>query len=112
MKVGDTVKGYRRVRTDTEACSYGMNHVVPIYEVKRLTITHIVQEMIPWLKFTYDGVGSVYYAVDYQGRQYRKTDHWDGPRATLWVRYGDNKSFDMYPMKRFSRDLTGRGFIP
>lgn len=112
MKVGDTVKVYRHIRDEKETCSYGVRHTVPIYEVKFLTITHVNQESIPYLYYTHDGIGSVYYALDYQGRSYRKTDHWDGPRATLWRRIFDDMAFDQYPMKKFSRDLTGRGFIP
>lgn len=112
MKVGDRIKVYRRVRFDSEKCSFGEKHSVPIYQVKFIIIDHITEENIPYLHYDRDGIGKVYHAYDAQGRLYRKADHWEGPRATAWVRHGDKFMFSQYPSKKFSRDLTGRGFIP
>jgi hypothetical protein len=55
----------------------------------------------------------VLYASDAQGREYRKEPHWDGPRASAWLRinqeYGGNRlAFTQYPRPIFSRDLAGR----
>jgi hypothetical protein len=110
MKVGDTVTVYHEVRKDPERCDHGDTHMVPIYEVKRLTIVEIRREMITALNYDSDGMGDVLYAKDTQGRIYRKQPHWDGPRATVWLRIapGKLKTFDQYPRVTFSRDITGR----
>lgn len=108
MEVGDIVKVYDKIRTDVEKCSLGGMHDVPIYEVKFLTVRDIIKEMIKALNYSSDGIGNVYYAVDAQNRIYTKRDHWDGPRATLWLRTNDHHTFDQYPQRVFSRDLTGR----
>jgi hypothetical protein len=112
-KVGDVVTVYNEVRRVDEMCDHGCKHAVPIYEVKRLTITDIQQEPIKALHYTHDGIGEVLYATDAQGREYRKQDHWDGPRATVWLRInqeysGARKTFTQYPTVKFSRDITGR----
>jgi hypothetical protein len=116
-EVGDQVTAYYKVDTVKEKCDHGGTHNVPVYIVKRLTITHIVKEMITALHYTHDGVGDVLYAIDRQGRSYRKEPHWDGPRATGWITKTNGFGarpyyFDQFPMKVYSRDLTGRGFIP
>lgn len=115
MEVGDRVTVYRKVGTVKEMCDRGVTHNVPVYSIKFLTITHVAKEMIVALNYTSDGIGNVYYALDAQGRSYSKKDHWDGPRASGWIRtdaYVEKKFFDQYPPKVYSRDLTGRGFIP
>lgn len=113
MKIGDRVTVYRKVEDRIEECDRHYKHTVPIYMVKRLTITDIRTELVYKLHYTHDGMGDVLYAVDVQGREYRKRPHWDGPRASLWVRLnqeysGERLAFDQYPMHRFSRDLAGR----
>lgn len=110
MEIGDIVLVYNQVRKQSEICEFGEKHSVPIYEVKRIRIVDVRQEKIIALHYTHDGVGSVYYAKDAQGRMYRKQDHWDGPRASFWSRgAGDyRKTFTQYPSRRFSRDITGR----
>jgi hypothetical protein len=112
MEVGDVVTVYNEVDRRDEVCDLGQKHRVPIYMVKRLTITSIQSELVKFLHYTEDGYGDVLYAVDAQGRGYRKEPHWDGPRASLWVRaktpYGQQVTFDQYPLHTFSRDLAGR----
>lgn len=107
MNVGTVVKVYNEVSSEKELCSHGDNHIVPTYEVKRLVIVKVEKKLIPHLNYTSDGYGNVYTAMDAQARVYEKSDDWGGPRATLWRRE-DNKTFTQYPMKKFSRDLTGR----
>jgi hypothetical protein len=112
MDIGYTFKVYRKVDEREETCSHGTIHRVPIYSVKRLTIVRIESEMIKALHYTHDGYGDVLYATDAQGREYRKEPHWDGPRATLWVRtepvYGRGVTFTQYPTNKFSRGLDNR----
>ena len=113
MYIGDTVNVYRQVDERTEVCSHGTAHRVPIYSVKRLTIVKVEREWIKALLYTEDGWGDVLYATDAQGREYRKEPHWDGPRATMWVRtkpteLGTVLTFTQYPTKKFSRGLDNR----
>lgn len=112
MKVGDVVTVYDCVGEQPEVCELGTVHVVPIYEVKRITIVEIKSELVKGLNYVSDGMGDVLYATDAQGRQYRKQPHWDGPRASLWVRNwlvpGRFRTFTQYPTVKFSRDVTGR----
>jgi hypothetical protein len=112
-EVGDQVVVYGKVRQDQEVCDHGEKHWVPVYSVKRLTITAVRQEMVTALAYTHDAVGDVLYATDAQGREYRKEPHWDGPRATLWLRLGTGwpVCFTQYPTKMFSRDLAGRPLV-
>ena len=112
---GDRVTVYSQVREDVEVCDHGEKHRVPIYLVKKLTITDIRSEFIKGLTFVGDGWGDVLYARDAQGRTYRKPPHWDGPRATLWVRgvgaqreFLKHMTFSQYPTSKFSRDAFGR----
>lgn len=115
-EVGDTVTVYDKTHTNKELCDHHVTHNVPVYAVKKLTISEIRSELVIALHYTQDGYGDVLYAVDAQGREYRKAPHWDGPRASVWVRFqpalNERKTFDQYPPKVYSRDLTGRGFIP
>jgi len=113
MKVGDVVTVYNQIRMEPERCDRGTVHMVPIYEVKRITITDIRNELVKGLNYVSDGMGDVLYATDAQGREYRKRPHWDGPRASVWVRLnqeysGKRKTYTQYPTMKFSRDLTGR----
>ena len=115
-EVGDQVVVYDRVREVEEVCDRGEKHRVPVYSVKRLTITAIRQEMVEALAYTHDAMGDVLYATDAQGREYRKRPHWDGPRASLWVRLnqeysGERRSFTQYPTRKFSRDMAGRPLV-
>jgi hypothetical protein len=107
MKVGDVVTVYMMACTRNEVCDKGITHNVPIYWVKRIKVVLISSELVKGLNYVSDGMGDVLYATDAQGRQYRKQPHWDGPRATLWVRE-DRAVFDQYPTRMFSRDLYGR----
>jgi hypothetical protein len=113
VKVGDVVTVYNKIRDLDEVCDHGEHHTVPVYVVKRLTITDIRMELVKALHYTSDGYGDVLYASDAQGREYRKEPHWDGPRATMWLRinqeYGGNRlAFTQYPRPIFSRDAAGR----
>jgi len=108
MKVGDVVTVYFIADERKEVCDHGVTHKVPIYEVKKLTITEVRRELVPFLNYTSDGEGDVLYATDRQGRTYRKQPHWDGPRATQWVREKGCRNYDQYPRRVFSRDITGR----
>jgi hypothetical protein len=112
MNIGDVVKVYNLIGEQPEPCDHNAVHVVPIYEVKRITITGIRQEPIKALHYTHDGIGEVLYATDAQGRMYRKQAHWDGPRASVWVRIpttpgGKVRTFTQYPTVKFSRDILG-----
>jgi hypothetical protein len=108
VKVGDVLKVYGRVRDrdHEETCSHGYKHRVTVYIVKRIRVVNVRSEWVQALNYVSDGFGDVLYAVDTQGRTYRKEPHWDGPRASLWVRT-DKQAFDQYPMHRLSRDLAG-----
>jgi|SRR4051812_14472125 hypothetical protein len=110
-EVGDQVVVYNQVREVEEVCDHGEKHRVPVYSVKRLTITDIRQEMVTALAYTHDAMGDVLYAVDAQGRKYRKEPHWDGPRASVWLRIMCRTYFSQYPRKVFSRDVTGRVLV-
>lgn len=108
MKFGDRIKVYHRVRYQSETCpTCQARSSVAVCEVKFITVTHSAIEFVKALNCDTDGYGTVLYAVDAQGRKYRKAPHWDGPRATLWMRQ-DGKPFDQYPPKTFSRDINGR----
>lgn len=96
MNIGDRVRVYRQIDWVQRDCEYGSQHTVTIYAPKTLTITDIKVELVKWLDYIADAHGEVYYAQDHQGRQYRKEPHWDGPRATSWVRE-DGLPFTQYP---------------
>lgn len=118
MKVGDVVTVYRRRDTREERCECcGEKRFVPWYEVKRIRVIKVKSEQVADLYYGHpaQGFGDVLYAVDAQGRTYRKQPHWDGPRASLWLRrpivdpWGlAGIGFDQYPTHKFSRDLFGR----
>jgi hypothetical protein len=112
FEIGDRLTVYREVRRQTEVCSHGVSHEVPMLEVKRLTVDHIARENVPFLLYTEDAIGTVLYAVDAQRRIYRKVPHWDGPRATSWMRIHPlierDRGFTQYPRPVFSRDVFGR----
>jgi hypothetical protein len=117
VTVGDQVTVYHKIRDLDEVCDHGEHHLVPVYEVKKITITSVQKELVQALHYTSDGIGEVLYAEDAQGRQYRKQPHWDGPRATLWLREPSRPyervkaAFDQYPRPVFSRDAAGRPLL-
>ena len=112
-EIGDRVTVYHQVREDVEVCDHGEKHRVPILMVKKLTITDVRSEFVKALNYVSDGFGDVLYATDAQGRTYRKQPHWDGPRASVWVRATNRYqqhclTFSQYPTHKFSRDAFGR----
>ncbi len=115
--VGSTIRAYRKVHETVEVCDHNEKHRVPWYAVKTLTVMEVRNEVVPFCDYLHeDSRGDVLYAVDAQGRSYRKEPHWDGPRATLWVLqvatdYGERVALDQYPKAQFARDAYGRELV-
>jgi hypothetical protein len=87
--MGRTIKVYHRTnRPKTEeTCDLGHKHKVEFYFVKRITIYAVKQELIKGLDYIHgDGIGTVLYARDAQGRQYRSKQGWDWAAGRNWLR--------------------------
>lgn len=79
-----TVYSSTPIGTTDETCNLGCTHTVSYYSRKFLTVDRVVAEVIPFLEYNRAGIGEIEYAHDYQGRQYIRKPHWDGPG--IWVR--------------------------
>jgi hypothetical protein len=96
---------YRRVNTTSLKCDLGCEHRAYVYARKHLRITHRVRTPIFYGDIP-QGTGVTLYALDYQGRSYRKAPHWDGPRASNWQR-ADGHHFTEYPDGEVRLNLDG-----